>query len=244
MTKPPTLSPLWFLLWLAVFALPILAPAEEKPAPVSHPRTERVIEGWKVRVDERLLSGSENEALGTTALGLIEADLRRIQLLVPADRLEKLREVPIVLDLDCGELKPMQYHPSADWLENNGYERSLARCVHIPRAAGYTDPTHVFTQPSCLLHELAHAFHDQVIGFGHQGVKSAFARAQLEKKYEKVLFIRGGERRHYALTNHKEYFAEATEAWFGTNDFYPFVRSELEQYDPALAKVLREVWGK
>lgn len=243
MTKLPTHSPLWFLLGLAVFAPPIHAPAEEKPAPVSHPRTERVIEGWKVRVDERLLSGSEKEALGTTALGLIEADLRRIQLLIPADRLEKLREVPIVLDLDCGELKPMQYHPSADWLENNGYERSLARSVHIPRAAGYTDPTHVFTQPSCLLHELAHAFHDQVIGFGHQGVKSAFARAQLEKKYEKVLFIRGGKRRHYALTNHKEYFAEATEAWFGTNDFYPFVRSELEQYDPALAKVLREVWG-
>lgn len=231
---------------LVVAALLLSSPfvAEASENPLAHPREKRVIEGWKVRVDRRLLPGGEHEALGKTALGLIEADLRRIQILVPADRLAKLKTVPIVLDHECGDLKPMQYHPSADWLENNGYERSLARCVHIPRAAGYTDPKHVFTQPSCLLHELAHAFHDQVLGFDHQPVKSAFARAQLEKKYESVLFIRGGERRHYALTNHKEYFAEATEAWFGTNDFYPFVRSELEEHDPGLAKVLREVWGE
>ncbi len=218
--------------------------AQASGNPVTHPREERVIEGWTVLVDRRLLPGGAHESLGKTALGLIEADLRRIQLLVPTDRLTRLKKVTIVLDQECGDLKAMQYHPSADWLENNGYERSLARCVHIPRAAGYTDPQHVFTQPSCLLHELAHAFHDQVLGFDHQGVRSAFARAQLEKKYESVLFIRGGERRHYALTNHKEYFAEATEAWFGTNDFYPFVRSELEEHDPALAKVLREVWGE
>ena len=34
---------------------------------------------------------------------------------------------------------------------------------------------------------------------------------------------------HYAATNHKEYFAEATEAYFYKNDFYPFVRGELKK---------------
>jgi hypothetical protein len=33
-----------------------------------------------------------------------------------------------------------------------------------------------------------------------------------------------------------------TEAFFGTNDFYPFVRAELREHDPEMFEVLREVW--
>jgi hypothetical protein len=40
-----------------------------------------------------------------------------------------------------------------------------------------------------------------------------------------------------------EYFAEASEAWFGTNDFYPYVKSELEEHDPAIAALLGRVWN-
>jgi len=46
-----------------------------------------------------------------------------------------------------------------------------------------------------------------------------------------------------ALNNEKEYFAEACEAFFGTNDFYPFTRAELKEHDPEMFKVLCEVWG-
>ena len=45
------------------------------------------------------------------------------------------------------------------------------------------------------------------------------------------------------MTNEKEYFAESTEAFFGTNDFYPFVRAELKEYDPDMFALLCEVWG-
>lgn len=228
---------------LAALLLTFLALSETHAAPAIE-RETRDLAGWTVRIDRSLLPDGTEAAVGKTAIDLLEADLRRIAIVVPALRLAQLRSVTIVLDHQCGELKPMQYHPSADWLENNGYERSLARCVHIPRATGYIDPQHVFTQPSCVLHELAHAFHDQVLGFDEPKIRRAFARAQLDKRYEKVLFIRGGERKHYALTNHKEYFAEATEAWFGTNDFYPFVRSELMAHDPELARVLAEIWGE
>ena len=41
-----------------------------------------------------------------------------------------------------------------------------------------------------------------------------------------------------------EYFAEATEAFFGTNDFYPFVRSELERHDPELFGLLKLLWER
>jgi dipeptidyl-peptidase-4 len=49
--------------------------------------------------------------------------------------------------------------------------------------------------------------------------------------------------KHYAATNHKEYFAEGTEAYFYHNDFYPFVRAELKQHDPTLHDALEKIWG-
>jgi len=61
--------------------------------------------------------------------------------------------------------------------------------------------------------------------------------------YEKVLHWDGETVRHYALNNDQEYFAEATEAFFGTNDFYPFTRSELKRHDPKMFELLHELWG-
>ena len=50
--------------------------------------------------------------------------------------------------------------------------------------------------------------------------------------------------KHYATTNHKEYFAEATEAYLYHNDFYPFVRVELNKHDPAAFSLMEKVWGR
>ena len=48
--------------------------------------------------------------------------------------------------------------------------------------------------------------------------------------------------RHYALTNHKEFFAEMTEAYFGVNDFFPFNRAELKEAEPEIHALLSAVW--
>ena len=45
------------------------------------------------------------------------------------------------------------------------------------------------------------------------------------------------------MNNPKEYFAESTEAFFGRNDFYPFVRSELQQHDPRMYELVKAAWG-
>jgi hypothetical protein len=44
------------------------------------------------------------------------------------------------------------------------------------------------------------------------------------------------------MNNADEYFAESSEAFFGTNDFYPFVRAELIEHDPQMADALRKAW--
>jgi dipeptidyl-peptidase-4 len=96
--------------------------------------------------------------------------------------------------------------------------------------------------PVIVLHELAHAYHYQVLGFDNALIKTAFERARNSGSYEVVLRNDGNKEKAYALTNAQEYFAESTEAYFGRNDFFPFDRAELQQHDPAMVKVLQEVW--
>jgi dipeptidyl-peptidase-4 len=83
-----------------------------------------------------------------------------------------------------------------------------------------------------------------VLGFEHEGVKQAYDRAMAAGKYQEVLLYTGQTVKHYGTTNEKEFFAEATEAYFYRNDFYPFVAAELEIYDPLTFSVLEQIWGK
>jgi hypothetical protein len=94
-----------------------------------------------------------------------------------------------------------------------------------------------------VLHELAHGYHHLVLGDDDPRVIRCYQHAQAAGLYASILRISGHHERAYAMTNEKEYFAESTEAFFGTNDFYPFVRAELKEYDPDIFALLCEVWG-
>ena len=210
-----------------------------KTQPVS--RTARNIEGWTVRVDDRLLEKA-NEEVARRALRFLENKLADIKVVVPEDRLKKLQAITIVLDLNCGGLVPMQYHPSAGWLKANGYPADLAKCVHLPRAADLHTKRNINEQPWVILHELAHAYHDQVLGFEEPRVREAYEAYRKSGRGEKALLYNGQRVRHYALTNHKEFFAEMTEAFFGVNDFFPFNRAEMKEAEPAIYELMLHVW--
>ena len=212
----------------------------EPPKPTAH--TIRAVEGWTVHVDDRLLEGADAE-LGARALQLLGMRLADIRIVVAPDRLKALQEVPIWLDRTHGRLAAMQYHPNPGWLREHGYSTDLAKCVHIPDAGGFADPKHQQRQPWCVLHELAHAYHDRVLGFDDPKIKAAWKQAKDSGRYDAVLLIDGRNTRHYALTDQKEFFAEMSESYFGMNDFYPFNRAELARENPEVYRLLREVWG-
>lgn len=209
----------------------------EKPSA----RTERKLEGWTVRVDDRLLQGSD-AALGTQALRFLEGKLSDIKRVVPADKLKKLQAVVIVLDLTHGKLGAMQYHPSAGWLKANGYATDLAKCVHIPRAADLPTKRNTNEQPWVVLHELAHAYHDQVLGFNEPRIREGYEKFKKSGRGDKTLLYNGKRVKHYALTTPMEFFAEMTEAYFGVNDFFPFNRAELKEAEPEIFDLLVQVW--
>ena len=94
-----------------------------------------------------------------------------------------------------------------------------------------------------ILHELAHGYHHLFLGDDFAGITDCFNHAKSAGLYDSVLRSNGHHERHYAMNNAKEYFAEMTEAFFGTNDFYPFVRAELKEHDPQMYALECEVWG-
>ena len=232
------------LLWMLLAGTAVPAaeqpPKADSPPPIAH--AERCLEGWAVRIDKRLLAGT-NAALGERALNLLAARLVAIAIVVPEPALSRLREVPIVLDLTHGSLRKMQYHPSAAWLKNHGYSETLAKCVHIPDLGRFLSPFENHRQPWAVLHELAHAYHDRVLGFDEPRVKAAWMKFREGNRYQSVVTSPGGEREHYALTDQKEFFAEMTECYFGANDFYPFVAGELKQAEPEIFNLMRDIWG-
>lgn len=214
--------------------------AEQPPLPTAH--TTHDIEGWTVRVDDRLLHG-DGAAVGGRALKLLTARLVAITIVVPEKSLAKLRAITIELDLNHGDLRSMQYHPDAGWLKEHGYSEKLAKCVHIPEVEDFLSPAENLRMPWVVLHELAHAFHDQVIGFEEPRVAAAWKAFRDSGKYQSVLTSPGHLREHYGLTDPKEFFAEMTECYFGSNDFHPFVAGELKQAEPEIFALLADIWG-
>lgn len=225
----------------------LVARADEKPAkparrpnpdPATQKYADREIEGWSIRVNELLLADKD---LSEQTLRLLKEDLSHLQRILPAEAIAKLRKVKIWVELDHPAHPCACYHESANWLREHNMDVKKAKCVEIANARNYLSWTRA--QPVMMLHELAHAYHDQFLGYENEEVRTCYDAAVSAKNYESVLHYSGTRKRHYALTNHKEYFAEATEAYFGTNDFFPFVRPELKEHDPRAHAMIRKAWG-
>jgi hypothetical protein len=253
--KDATMKKLLLVLLLSLTAIYSFPPmshesraeaADEKPAKVlaSYDPTfwyvEQQIEGWRVLVNQRLLI-KENQEVREQTVKLLGDHLFRVTRVVPADALAKLRKIPIWVELAHPRHPCMCYHPSAQWLREHQMNPEKARGVEIANVRNFLRWT--TAQPWMVLHELAHGYHDQVLGFDHSEVKACYEAAKTSKMYDSVLHINGKKQRHYAMNNPMEYFAESSEAFFGTNDFFPFVRAELQQHDPRMFALLEKLWG-
>ena len=198
----------------------------------------REIEGWKVLVNKELLS--DHAGLAEEVLKLLNHQLYQIARIVPDEALKEIRNVPIWVEYKAPRHQCMCYHPSEQWLRNNGFNPDKARSVEIANSENFLKWT--LDQPWMVMHELAHSYHHRVMGYDHADIREAYNKAIESKQYESVQHISGKSKRAYALNNDQEYFAECTEAIFGTNDFYPFVRSELKQHDQQMYELLGKLW--
>ena len=231
------------LVVLSASWLPRLANAEEPADKPSYDPieiyVEQRLEGWRLMIHPDLL---QDEELGEPTLTLLRHQLFQITRVVDPPVLEKLRQVTIWVERLERHHPCMAYHPDPGWLRRHDMNPDKARCVELANAENFLRWTRA--QPWMVLHELAHAYHHQFLerGFDNPDVRTAYEKAIEENRYEEVLHIRGRREKGYAATNPMEYFAETAEAWFGTNDFYPYVRSELKEHDPAAFAMHEKLW--
>lgn len=203
---------------------------------------QKNIQDWTVFI-EPVMVGEKQTERDRLALQMLENHLQRIQVLVPPKALKKLKTVNIWIERDHPRSKTMCYHPSESWLRANQHDPRLARCVHITQADQLISRQQMLKHPAVVLHELAHAYHDQFLGFGNAEVEATYAKAKQSGSYDEVMDHLGNNVRHYGMNNAKEYFAESTEAYFYRNDFYPFVQGELRKHDPLMFEVLKRLWN-
>jgi hypothetical protein len=215
------------------------APTTQAYAPTSA-YSRREIRGWLVLVSGTLLE--RDPSLASDTLELLDAKLLDVERAIPPHALAKLKAVRIWLERDDPKFPGGAYHPSRQWLVEHGFNPDKAKCVELGNAHNFLSWSK--EQPMMVLHELAHAYHDQVLGYDDPDIRDAYEHAKGSGIYDHVLRINGHVERAYAMNNDQEYFAELSEAYFGTNDFFPFVRAEIKQHDPRMFDVLKKVWGR
>ena len=96
----------------------------------------------------------------------------------------------------------------------------------------------------CTPHQANRSYHHRVLPrtSGSNEIAAAHARAEKSKTYDSVLYFSGRKHRGYGMENPMVYFAELSDAFYGTNDMYPFVRIEVKAHDPGGCKPLRKLW--
>lgn len=209
-------------------------------------RERRIIEGWTVQINVKLI---EQDRVATEkAIKLLTDQLKTIKRVVPKAAVGHLQSVTLWFSPEYPGVRPTaEYHPGAKWLKENGRDPQMVWGVEFTNVRIFE--SEVKRMPVLVLHELAHSYHDQVLGFKDARIEAAFQHAKSGGKYDLVkrwLGTKFAEKpeKAYAMTNAQEYFAEGTEAYFGKNDFYPVDAKELKEADPELFAIIAEVWSR
>lgn len=199
--------------------------------PTSNPNYGSIdIEGISLIIS----SGEFGETRTITAYSNVKEDIEYIESLVPTEAFKFFQTVNIRLE-DIAPDKAAWYNTGEGVVERH----NSIEIVGIDNFIDWRDRV----QPFIILHEYAHAYHHQVLGFNDVEIQLEYLDAVSSGIYDNVEYILGGTERAYALTNHLEFFAEITEAYFGENDFYPFTRSELLAFDSDAYNLVVSKWN-
>lgn len=222
------------------------AKSKQQVAPDAIPGyTIHKIQGFNVIINNEVLS-QDVARFQRKPLEVLDMELSTIVTLLPADAVNVLRNLLIWVEWDekvvmsngrAGTAEAVYYGGHQLQLLKDGKHPLKAKSVTVLSMLALTrehQPGH--DSGRCvLLHEMAHAVHNELLGRNAEPIRAAYAQALQRNLYEKHL---------YAATNEQEFFAELTCAYFDQLHYYPKNRSDLEKHDPITFRLMQEVWGK
>ena len=168
---------------------------------------------------------------------------KAISRVMPNETMRFMRQVPIWVEWQSDPNGAAVFHPSRQWLLQNGYNPDKANGIELSNAVNFVNWSRT-DQPWMVLHELTHAYHYMVLGEANPDIAFAYQQAMALHLYDSVDYVRGGKKQAYAVTSAREYFAELSEAYFGRNDHYPFNRNDLQRHDPVGYQLMVKAWGR
>ena len=207
-------------------------------------RENHEVEGWGLAIDKRLLVDHAKET--ERAIELLKVQLAEIKRVVPESAVREMQKVKLYFSPAYPRFGAhAEYHPDVQWLRDNGRDPVMAKSVEFTNVLVFDEDTR--RMPNFALHELAHAYHDRVLDFDESQIIAAYESAKSSGKYDDVERRDAAGRvfrdKAYAMVDHKEYFAETSEAFFAKNDFFPFDKKELKESDSAMYELLGKMWG-
>jgi hypothetical protein len=208
--------------------------------------TVRTVQGFQLIINNKVLQENDKSELERKPLEVLELELKTLAGIMPRAALNTLRNVLIWVEWDekqemangrAGLPTAIYYGGHQLQLLQEGKHPLKAKNVTILRMKSLAEE-HQPKRDSgrcVILHEVAHAVHDQLIGFANQDIKDAYSQAMQRKLYDPTM---------YCSTNEREFFAELTCAYFDQLQHFPNKRADLKKHDPVTYKLMEQVWGK
>ena len=181
------------LFWVQIMVLLGVAGAKSYTPTADY--QQRNVRGWTVFLNKNVVS--QYPKLTNDAMVLLDFQLYQVTRVVPQKQLAEMKKVAIWMEHKPKQHSAACYHPSKQWLMDNGFNPEKEKSVEISNLTNFLKWS--LQQPWMVLHELAHSYHHQVLGWGDQGVLKLYKRAVAGKKYETVMFITNGTRKAYAI---------------------------------------------
>ncbi|BCE03664.1 hypothetical protein [Marinicellulosiphila megalodicopiae] len=197
------------------------------------------VQGFTIKITESLMDNSEYYS----GVSLLHERLAVVVDVLPKSEIDFLKQNVIIWITDESEvynIANVEYHKSAQWLINNNLNPDKAKGIEIHTFNTFIEWTK--DQPFMLLHELAHAYQHQYLGDDNAKILSAFNLARDSGIYEEV-DRNGVLEKAYAIANEFEYFAETSESFFVTNDYFPYNRDQLKSFDNNGYLLMLDIWG-
>ena len=203
------------------------------------------IKGFTVYIEKKCIT--KDNLLTGEALYILKTKLEEIlSLHISTEKKAILQQTPIFLDWNT-DIGIARYHSSKKWLEINHFPSVKYQSIEISNLSAFVQRSYQ-NQKYVILHELAHALHDKAFHYKNNSIHHAYTFAKRHRLYTDVSYqhYNGMYQSHveaYGMKNEREFFAELTEAYFGTNDYFPFNRNEIERHDPVAFNMLQQIWG-
>ena len=175
---------------------------------------------------ERMMEGRED------ILGAMTANKVRCAVMAVSERTTDIPEHSDLTPKDYWDHRARGLGATPERPAVSGAEENLLCAAGDPYAA-----------ENILIHEFAHAVHEM----GMRTVDPGFD-GRLKTAYESAMAA-GLWQGKYAAANRMEYWAEGVQSWFDTNRVndhdhnHVHLRGQLQEYDPALAALIAEVFG-